>query len=223
MPAATWPCPSGYAAHAVIMGPDTGSRLLIVPALFDEGHKLRRFTLEVMRRLVGAGLGCVLPDLPGLNESLAPLEAQTPETWRGAMAAAAAHFTCSHVLAMRGGCLVAPDLPGWFYAPLAGANQQRQMLRARIITAREAGREETQDGLLAQGREQGLELAGYRLGAAFLQSFGALVPEAGNQISTISQDQLGGAGLWMRAEAGENAAQADALAAIVAVALKGQG
>lgn len=219
-----WPCPlpGGGAAREWALECDGGpARLLIVPALFDEANKLRRFTVEVMCRLSGAGVASVLPDLPGCNESLLPLGAQTPGDWRLAMEGAARHFGCTHVLAMRGGALVAPALPGWHYAPVAGASQLRQMLRARILSAREAGREETQDSLLTLGRESGLELAGYALGPDFLREFGGMVAD-GSGVSTLTQDLLGGPGLWLRAEPGEDAGQADALAAIIAIALRGE-
>ena len=61
----------------------------MLPAWFDEGNKLRHFTVEVMRRLDGAGIDSFLPDLPGCNESLAPLEQQTLESWRTEAAEAA--------------------------------------------------------------------------------------------------------------------------------------
>lgn len=221
-----WPCPlpgGGVADEwALIERPDgaAGARLLIVPALFDEANKLRRFTVEVMRRLAAAGVACVLPDLPGCNESALALEEQTPGDWQAAMEGAARHFACTHVLAIRGGALVAPrGLPAWHYAPVAGASQLRQMLRARILAARQAGYSETQDGLLELGRAQGLELAGYRLGRDFIAEFGGMVAPTAPEITTIAQDMLGGPGLWMRPEPGEDGAQADALAAILALAL----
>ncbi|MEL7218652.1 MAG: hypothetical protein AAGK01_09510, partial [Pseudomonadota bacterium] len=57
-------------------------RVLILPAWFDEANKLRRFTVEVMRRLDGSGIDSFLPDLPGCNESLAQLSEQTIASWR---------------------------------------------------------------------------------------------------------------------------------------------
>ena len=223
MIATEWPCPlPGGGTHdemALVAGQNGKHRLLIIPALFDEANRLRRFTVEVMRRLAGAGIDCFLPDLPGCNESTAPLVHQTPSDWQLAMIGAAEHFRASHILAIRGGALVAPaHLPGWHYAPTTGASQLRQMLRARIISAREAGREETQDSLLTQGREQGLTLAGYPLGADFIAEFQTSTANTEAQ-STISQDMLGGPGLWLRAEPGENREQADALAAIIAMGL----
>ena len=221
---ASWPCPlaiGGTAEElALSFDQDRVARLLIVPALLDEASKLRRLTVETMRRLDAAGVDCVLPDLPGTNESLQPLSGQTVAGWQAATAAAAAHFRATHVLAVRGGALVMPaDLPGWRYAPVKGATILRQMLRGRIVAAREAGRNETQEALLAEGLKDGIELAGYRLGAELVREFQSLVPTVAGGVSDIDQAMVGGGGLWLRAEPGEDRAQADALAAIVAIGI----
>ncbi|HMO69609.1 MAG TPA: hypothetical protein PKE25_13335, partial [Novosphingobium sp.] len=118
------------------------------------------------------------------------------------------------------GLFVPPGLPGWLLAPANGASQLRQLLRARVIASREAGREERQEDLLAQGQADGLELSGYALCAAFLREFPSLVPPVSPHLSTIDQAMLGGSALWLRAEPGFERAQADALAAIVAVGIK---
>ena len=225
MTPALWPCPlpGGGTAEEMALSFDQLRRwrLLIVPALFDEANRLRRFTVEVMRRLDNAGVDSFLTDIPGCNESLQPLEGQTPEIWLDAVAAAAKHFRASHVLGMRGGALLlSAELPGWRYAPVNGANILRQLLRARILTSREAGVAETQEGLLAEACERGIELAGFRLGAEFIRAFQSLTPTIGAAISEIGQDMLDGGGLWLRAEAGEDRAQADALAAILAIGIK---
>jgi hypothetical protein len=222
---ALWSCPLPGGGQAKEMALTFDQlrrwRLLIVPALFDEANRMRRFTVDVMRRLDNAGVDSFLPDLPGCNESLEALEAQTPESWREAVSAAAKHFRASHVLGMRGGALLMPaELPGWRYAPVNGASALRQMLRARIIASREAGVTETQEGLLAEASERGLELAGYRLGAQFFSAFQSLTPTISPATSEIGQDMLGGGGLWLRAEPGEDRGQADALAAILAIGIK---
>lgn len=220
---ASYPCPGGDTARddrdefALAFDRGRKHRLLIVPALFEEANRMRRLTVEVMRRLDAAGIDCFLPDLPGCNESLASLDVQTLDTWRAAMATAARHFAATHGLGIRGGTLLQPDLPGWRYAPAKGANLLRQMLRARIMASREAGLTETQESLLEIGRSEGLELAGYRLGPGLLDQLQAAVP--GSQGSEIDQETVGGSGLWLRAEPGEDRAQADALAAIVAVGI----
>ncbi|MBS0255524.1 MAG: hypothetical protein JSS36_10055 [Proteobacteria bacterium] len=213
-----YPCGNG-SEPAVCADQGRTRRLLLVPALFDEANRMRRFTVEVMRRLDVAGIDCFLPDLPGCGESVAPIEAQTPAGWRMAMTAAARHFAASHVLAIRGGALVMPELPGWAYAPAKGAGLLRQMLRGRVVAAKEAGREESTEGLLQLGLTGGIELAGYRLSSDFIAQFHNLELHSSEMISTIDQAMIGGPGLWLRAEPGEDAAQADALAAAVAVGL----
>ena len=220
----SYPCPlpGGAAAseYALTFDAARKCRVLIAPALFDEGHKLRRFTVEVMRRLDGSGIDCFLPDLPGCNESEQNLALIEPEDWRMALEAAARHFGATHVLAIRGGGLLLPGkLGGWHYAPVKGASLLRTMLRARILSAREAGREETVDQLMEQGLQLGIELAGYSLSGEMLRQLGQLVPGKQPGITTIEHELIGGGALWLRAEPDEDAQQADALAAVVAVAL----
>ena len=224
MAAATWPCPAATGGiaeeYAFTLDQRRDRRLLIVPALFDEANRLRRLALGVMHRLDGAGIDSILPDLPGTNESLQPLDALALADWMHAMEAAAAHFGATHVLALRGGALVAPiTLPGWRLAPTSGSAILRQMLRMRLIAAREAGREESQAALLEQGGKSGLELAGHALSAGMVRDLQkAVVPDSTQVL--IGQDLLGGAALWLRAEPDEDAGQADALAAILAMGMR---
>lgn len=213
---ATWPSPAGSEEYALSFDRGRALRLLVLPALFDESNKLRHFTVEIMRRLDAADIDSFLPDLPGCNESLAPLERQSLSHWREAAAEAAAHFKATHVLSLRAGALTAPrDLPGWRYAPVSGASALRALLRARVIAAKEAGRRETRDGLLETGTREGLELAGYRLGATMIAQLGeSELPETVQR--DIAQSEIGGAGLWLRAEPDHDPRQAQALADLVA-------
>jgi hypothetical protein len=209
------------AEYALSFDKGRTNRLLIVPALFDEANRLRRLTVEVMRRLDHAGIDSLLPDLPGCNESQQPLGEQNLELWQHAAVSAAREFRATRVLAIRGGALVVPrSLPGWRYAPTGGATILRQMLRMRILSSREAGREETQGGLLEQGLAEGLELAGYQLSSAMIADLQAAMPPEETEQTIIGQDMLGGGALWLRAEPGEAPAQADALAAIITVGIK---
>jgi hypothetical protein len=216
---AAWPGPAGE-EYAVAFDEGRLRRVLVLPAWFDESNKLRHFTVEVMRRLAGAGVDSFLPDLPGCNESSAPLADQTLDTWRSEAAEAASFFAATHVLAIRAAAAIAPDLPGWRYGPLAPASQLRSLLRARVLSSREAGREEDRDALLAEGRRSGLDLAGYRLGAAMIAGLAEAELPQGPQ-RDIAQGDLGGAGLWLRAEPDHDPRQADALAAILAMELLG--
>ena len=212
MQAGTWPNPPHADEYAVRFDSGRATRLLIVPALFDEGNKLRHFTVEVMRALEAEGLDSMLPDLPGTNESPADLSHQSLETWQEAMGAAARDFSATYVLAIRGGGLCAPSgLPVLRYAPVSGEAILRGIIRARIITDREAGEEVTREELLALGAKDGLTLAGYELGPTMLA--GLSEAQAGD--SDISQTALGGPGLWLRAEPSHDAAQAVKLAGIL--------
>ena len=195
-------------------------RLLVLPAWFDEANKLRRMTVEIMHRLDLSGIDSVLPDLPGCNESAQALETQTLESWRAAASVAAEHFQATHVLTIRAGALLDPGtLPGWRYAKTGGRQVLRAMLRARTIAAREAGREETTEALQQAGRSDGIELAGWPLGAGLFSGLEEATPPDASLLADIAQADIGGGGLWLRAEPDEDPEQADALAAIVAIGM----
>ncbi|MFU7528347.1 hypothetical protein [Qipengyuania sp. ASV99] len=218
---ASWyaPLADGKISEELLLSIDRGRalRVLILPALFDEANKLRRFTIQVMRKLDAAGVDSFLPDLPGCNESLEPLAKQTLTGWRTAAIAAAEQMAASHVLALRAGTLMAPEaLPGWQFAPQTGPKLLRAMLRARTIAAREAGQEERADQLLDAGRREGLTLAGWEIGAELLRDLENAQPPAADHHAIVAQSQLGGAGLWLRAEPGEDDAQSTALADLIA-------
>src|SRR5690606_29379968 len=152
-------------------------------------------------------------------ESLAPLAPQTLAGWRAAIGRAATQFRATHAFAIRAGALLAPPLPGWRYAPQPGPALLRAMLRARILASREAGMAEDSEMLLARGRSEGLDLAGFALGPAMIAELEqAGLPEPGPQ-RDIAQGDLGGAGLWLRAEPGHDPAQARALADILTAGL----
>ncbi|WP_298466771.1 hypothetical protein [uncultured Erythrobacter sp.] len=220
----TWqaPLPDGKSSEELLVSFDEqrAVRVLVLPAWFDEANKLRRLTVEVMRRLDGAGVDSFLPDLPGCNESLVLLSEQTIESWREAALAAADAFDATHVLSLRSGALIAPAaLSGWRYAPQSGPKLLRGMIRARTISAREQGLEETTDQLMQMGRTVGLTLGGWDIGPAMFRELEAADADDSDTQVEIAQSTVGGPGLWLRAEPDENAAQADALAAIIALAV----
>lgn len=194
-----------------------GVRVLVLPAWFDEANRMRRFTVEVMRHLHRLGIDSLLPDLPGCNESLAPLPEQTLAGWSKAALAAAQGYGATHVLAVRAGALIAPDsLLGWRYAPQTGAKLLRGMIRARTIAAREAGSEEKSEDLMALGRNEGITLAGWPIGSTMFGELETAAPQASPLQRDLPQTELGGAGLWLRAEPDDDAAQTLALAKIIA-------
>jgi exosortase A-associated hydrolase 1 len=212
-----WPTPAGGEECALAFDRGREARLLVLPALFDEANKLRRFTAEVMRRLDAAGIDSFLPDLPGCNESLAPLDEQTLAGWREAAEAAAVHFGATHGLSIRGGALCEPSaLPALRYSPATGSSLLRAMLRARILASKEAGIAEEREALTERGRSEGIELAGYRFGPQLIRELATAEPSGGVALANIAQGDVGGAGLWLRAEPDHSPKQADALAGIVA-------
>ncbi len=223
----TWPCPGSREADGEFAASiDRGrrQRLLIVPPLLDEMNRTRRLLVGTMRAADAQGLDSFLPDLPGTNESRQAFAAQSLQAWRSAMAAAARHFRATHVLAVRGGALVFPNvLPGWVLEPVMGASLLRQLLRARVIAAREAGRHEDSADLLETGRNEGIALAGYDFGPALIAGLeGARPLDEGQRELRIAD--LGGIAPWLRAEPGEDPAQATRLAArIVADIAEGLG
>jgi len=218
----TWPCPGGDGQtdeFAVVIDRARPFRLLIVPPLLDEMNRTRRLAVGTMRALDAHGIDSFLPDLPGTNESLQPFVSQSLHGWRTAMAQAARHFAATHVLALRGGALVFPNvLPGWVVEPVMGASLLRQLLRARVIAAREAGRHEDSAALLEIGRTEGIELAGYDFGPALIAGLDSARPLDEGQ-REIRAGELGGAALWLRAEPGDDPAQAARLAAIIAAGI----
>lgn len=216
---ATWQAPlgGGKTSDELLVSFDRGRerRILVLPALFDEANKLRRFTVQMMRALDERGVDAFLPDLPGCNDSLVSLEIQTLASWRNVAANAVQTFEITHILTIRGGALIAPDtLPGWQYAPVTGAKILRAMVRAQTISAREAGREISSEQLMEQGRQSGLSLAGWTIGADMLRELENAVPVATPAQKVIEQKDLGGAGLWLRAEPDEDEARSLALAEI---------
>ena len=137
------------------------------------------------------------------------------------MAAAASHFRATHVLAVRGGSLAVPDmLPGWLYAPAKGSSILRQMLRARTLAGKEAGREESREELTTLALSEGIELAGYRIGPQLFADLEEALATVRDDLSLIEQGTIGGAGLWLRAEPSESREQADALAALLAIGMQ---
>lgn len=217
---APWTCPGHdgpIEEHAVAFDRGRARRVLIVPALFEEQNRTRRLLVETMRRLDEAGIDSFLPDLPGCNESPQDFARQSLDAWRKALAGAAIQFATNEILAIRGGGLVFPaHLPGHVLEPVRGSVLLRHLLRARVVAGREAGERLSVEGLLEEGRERGLTLAGYRFNPAMIAGLEGALPDHEGQRTILLSQLGGGPALWSRAEPGEDAAQAAALARIVA-------
>jgi len=196
-------------------GADDERCILIVPPLFEEMNRVRRMILQAMRELAGRGISTALPDLPGTNESRADLAEQDLDTWRAAVAAAAAQIGATHIASVRGGALIddrAP-LPRWRLAPVKGSSLVKAMLRTRIAGDKEAGIVSTSEQLIASAQHAPLELAGNLIGAAMLASLDKAEPILAGEIREVSPGDVDGTAIWLRAEPQDDPAMSLAIAA----------
>jgi hypothetical protein len=190
---------------------------LIIPPLFDEMNRMRRVLVSAMRDLAGRGVGSVLIDLPGCNESLAKLKEQSLIGWRGAVADCAAQLGVTHIAAFRGGALVddgPAHLPHWRLAPAKGSSILKTMIRTRIAGEKEAGNALTEAQLMAQAEGAPIELGGNLLGPAMVAQLASAEPKP---LPSLTERKLGediiGSPLWLRAEPQDDPAFAAAIAA----------
>lgn len=208
----------GRAEHVFGFGQhdDAAPCLLIVPPLFAEMSRMRRTIVLAMQHLCDHGIASRLIDLPGSHESLADPRSQSLSTLRAAVAEAARQLQATHILSLRGGCLIddATAQPVFRLAPAKGTNLLRTMLRTRIASARETGETLTLDGLMEAGRANGLELGGYALGPDMLAQLDQAEPSPlpGAVERSIGAQGLPGSALWLRAEPGEDIILAQAMA-----------
>lgn len=214
-------------------GPETGPALLILPPLFDEANRVRHLMVETARALAGHGIASLLPDLPGCNESLVPLDRASISLWQAALTACAEQLgPVSHVASIRGGALLdgaLGDLPRWRLAPVKGGQLLRTMLRTKIASDREAGITSSSEALMESARTQGIELAGNHLSPCMIRELDAAAPSDGSavRLARFADDPLeadariAGAPLWLRAEPAYDAAMAQSIAADLAAWMRG--
>jgi hypothetical protein len=203
-------------------GPNTAApRVLFVPPLFEEANRMRRTLVLAMRALAELGIASLLPDLPGQNESLVATDAVDMAIWRTALAdIVAAEPGPVMIASVRGGALIdnGADAEGWWrLAPVTGAPLLRTMLRTRVASDREVGIISSIDGLIGEAGHRSLMLAGNLLSPAMIGQLQDAVPTPTDPLRTVAlgegPDEVVGSPLWLRAEPGEDAAMARAMAA----------
>ncbi|WP_326914430.1 alpha/beta hydrolase family protein [Sphingopyxis chilensis] len=203
--------------------------IVIVPPLFEEANRTRRTLVLAMRALVANGFAALLPDLPGQNESLVPLVEVDLDRWQDALAEVIAGNDGPAIIAsVRGGTLIdhkAKATAWWRLAPVGGASLLRTLMRARVSADREAGVRSSLEDLQAAARSEALLLAGNALSPAMIAGLGAAEaqPVAPLRSIGIGADGIAGTPLWLRAEPGEDAAMARAIAADIAAWSKSCG
>ena len=192
--------------------------ILFVPPLFDEMNRMRRTLVLAMHALAERDIASTLMDLPGANESLAPLEEQSLTRWREAVAAAAGQIQPRCTASVRGGCLIDDGASAelrWRLSPAKGSSLLKTLLRTRIAGEREDGRTVTASELMEQASSAPIELAGNWLGPAMVAELDAARPAevpAREVKPGQGEGAITGSALWLRAEPGEDAAMAQAIA-----------
>ena len=198
--------------------------VLFVPPLFEEANRTRRTLALAMRALASDGFTTLLPDLPGQNESLVPLEQVDLASWQNALADTAATIDGPLFIAsLRGGALIdhhAKAAAWWRLAPVGGASLLRTLMRARVAADREGGVTSSLDSLQAEAATAPLLLAGNRLSPAMIAQLGSAEFQPVAPVRTVTlgsgADAIAGTPLWLRAEPGEDTAMAEAIAADIA-------
>lgn len=206
----------GHREAMLKLGPKEGPLVLILPPLFEEGNRTRRFLVEVMRGLASEGIASALPDLPGTNDSpLATAHARFDD-WKGALAGLPRAVA---TVAVRGGALLDNAVAAtfhWRLAPESGVRLLRDMLRATGVAAKARSSD-----LEAVARMQPTALAGNRLHHDLFNALEAARPGADGTIRTVRIEGdignadafLPGMPLWRRAEPDHDPALAEAVAA----------
>jgi hypothetical protein len=207
---------NGHDEFCLCFGAWHARQILIIPPLFDEMNRTRRMLVQAMRDLDKRGVGSMLVDLPGCNESMAGLAEQSLDSWRAAVAACAEQLGATHVSSLRGGALVddASALPHWRLAPAKGSSLLKAMIRTRIAGEKEAGKATTEAELMGAARAAPLELGGNMLGPDMVAR---LVTAEPAPLANLTERKLGedisGSPLWLRAEPQDDAAMSASIAA----------
>lgn len=215
------PAPAGD-LPCVRRGPQGAPRVLIVQPLFEELNRCRRLLAGIGRGLAEAGVGSIMPDLPGTGDADGEPDWRT---WRTAVAALSGRSGANgdapvFVVSIRGGALLtAPGTPRYLIAPVNGGQSLlRDLLRTRVAGDREAGIVSRMDGLeaaLAAGET--LDLGGYAVTPALAAALGAASLDSGDaRVVTIGDDGFAGPLVWRQGEPDPTDALAAALAADIA-------
>lgn len=196
--------------------------VLIVPPLFEEANRARRTLVLAMRALAAEGFAAVLPDLPGQNESLVPLVEVDLLRWQNTLDEVVSEIDGPTIIAsFRGGALIdhkAQAAAWWRLAPVGGVSLLRTLMRARVSADREAGVTSSLESLQGEAKTAPLLLAGNRLSPAMIAQLGASEAQVVEPLRSVGlgADGIAGTPLWLRAEPGEDAAMAGAIAADIA-------
>ncbi len=194
------------------IGSHRALQTMIIPPLFEEANRTRKLLFDTMRGLEAHGIGSTLIDLPGNGESLTPLSDLTFNNLCDAAFFACETFKPVVVASLRGGTLLdhkCAAVGKWRFAPETGSRIVRDIKRAQLTT-NVAGEVDM--------------FAGQRVSPAFLEALAIALPAPSSSLRVVRLDsdtadadaKVTGIPLWRRAEPGEDAVLANALAADLA-------
>lgn len=175
--------------------------LLVLPALFEEANRMRRFTVSVMRYLAVKDIGTILPDLPGTGESDTALCDVMFSDWQDAVCVHARNVWGS--ISFRGGALLDGACKRrWQLAPDTGERLLRDLMRATAIAGDVSVAE-----LERHASTQPTRLAGHLFSPEMYLALQAATVFGGAQVSNVA-----GPKLWRAAEPSHDAAFANRVA-----------
>jgi hypothetical protein len=210
----------GGEEHYLRFGEGASVTLLVLPALFEEANRMRRFTASLMRALADRGIGTILPDLPGTGESLHEIGVVSFGDWQDAVTAVAETASKPlRTISIRGGALLDDKTnAGWRLAPESGGRLLRDMVRATALSQDISATE-----LDRLSRSAPTRLAGNVITPELYTHLADASPISGNyRIARLQDDlaecdvTLSGSKLWRAAEPGQDAALVVAAATDIA-------
>jgi hypothetical protein len=192
-------------------GEGSAVTVLVLPALFEEANRMRRFTVSVMRALAEREIGTILPDLPGTGESLTALTDISLDDWRDAVRVLADEMRVSQgktlSVAIRGGAVLDAAVDhGWRLAPESGERVLRDLVRATALSSGVSAAE-----IDRRARVQSIALAGHTLSPELYSDLlHASTSTADRRSARLGDDggprdvSLTGSRLWRNAEPGDD-------------------
>ena len=201
-----------YDELCLISGGQHQIKILLIPPLFDEMNRMRRALVDTMHLLNERGIGSILPDLPGTNESLFPQGEASLTLWRNALnSCIRQHTECKFIASFRGGCLIDDfddELPHWRLSPVKGSSLLGTMMRTRIASDKEAGKNTKMVDLQKIATTTRLNIAGNEINPTMFAELGQAAPaeQIKSRLARLEVDsqhadvKLAGSPLWLRAE-----------------------
>jgi hypothetical protein len=196
----------GGTEHMLRHGAGSPVTLLVLPALFEEANRMRRFTVSIMRQLAVQNIGTILPDLPGTGESEMPLSNVNLLDWHEAIAMLSSNALGS--VAIRGGALLdGASNNRWRLAPETGERLLRDLTRATALSVGVPASE-----IDRQARKTPTRLAGNMIDPALYRALHDAALVDGAHTTTVE-----GPKLWRTAEPGDDPVYAKLVADDIAL------